>query len=186
MHLMVCMGYKVVLHCQERMPSAAEVMALRAIGITTTAVAGGFPSWLLTNPERYCAVVVCRYHLGLSWLPLLRAFVPDSLCILDTVDLHHLREQREAELRNLSGLRAAAAITRRHELHAISCADLVWVVSPVERDYLARLLPQAHCWWYRTCMTWSRRFLRSCPGMVFCSSGESSSTQCGCSSLAAV
>ncbi|MCO5545553.1 glycosyltransferase [Xylella fastidiosa] len=143
MHLMVCMGYNVVLHCQERMPSAAEIMALRAIGVTTTAVAGGFPSWLLTNPERYCAVVVCRYHLGLSWLPLLRTFVPDSLCILDTVDLHHLREQREAELRNLSGLRAAAAITRCHELHAISCADLVWVVSPVERDYLARLLPQA-------------------------------------------
>ncbi len=186
MHLMVCMGYNVVLHCQERMPSAAEIMALRAIGVTTTAVAGGFPSWLLTNPERYCAVVVCRYHLGLSWLPLLRTFVPDSLCILDTVDLHHLREQREAELRNLSGLRAAAAITRRHELHAISCADLVWVVSPVERDYLGRLLPQARV----EVVPNMHDMVETIPPFVsrhgFLFVGESSSTQCGCSSLAAV
>ncbi|HHW4680862.1 MAG TPA: glycosyltransferase, partial [Xylella taiwanensis] len=143
MRLMVSLGYKLVLHCEERLPSAAEVMELRAIGVETTSVAGGFPSWLVTNAERYCAVIVCRYHLGLSWLPLLRALLPHSLCILDTVDLHHLREQREAELRNLTGLRAAAAVTRRRELHAISHADLVWVVSPTEREYLAMLLPEA-------------------------------------------
>ncbi|HHW4679626.1 MAG TPA: glycosyltransferase [Xylella sp.] len=143
MRLMVSLGYKLVLHCEERTPSATEVTELRAIGIEATAVAGGFPSWLLTSQEHYCAVVVCRYHLALAWLPLLRTLLPQTLCILDTVDLHHLREQREAELRHLAGLRAAAAGTRRRELHAIRSADLVWVVSPTEREYLEISLPEA-------------------------------------------
>ncbi len=141
MRLLVSLGYAVTLHCEGRMPARDEIDELRALGIDTSPYAGSDPRWLSENPDDYCATIVCRYHLGLAWLPLLRRMLPHCLHILDTVDLHHLRELREAELRSNKGLRAAAVATRRRELKAIQLADVSWVVSIAERNYLQKLAP---------------------------------------------
>lgn len=143
MRLLVSLDYAVTLHCEGRTPTPSEIDELRAIGVDTSPLAGSDPRWLAGNPNDYCATIVCRYHLGLAWLPLLRKLLPHCLHILDTVDLHHLRELREAELRGNAGLRAAAAATRRHELKAIRLADIAWVVSPTEKDYLREQAPGA-------------------------------------------
>lgn len=141
MRLLVSLGYAVTLHCEARAPTPGEVDELHAIGVDTSPRAGADPRWLAENPDDYCATIVCRYHLGLAWLPLLRELLPHCLHVLDTVDLHHLRELREAELRGNAGLLAAAAATRRLELKAVRLADLAWVVSPTERDCLQEQAP---------------------------------------------
>jgi glycosyltransferase involved in cell wall biosynthesis len=59
------------------------------------------------------------------------------------VDLHHVREAREAELRGDRRLGRRAAATRKRELALAALADTTWVVSPVERGLLLPALPGA-------------------------------------------
>jgi glycosyltransferase involved in cell wall biosynthesis len=74
---------------------------------------------------------------------LLREGGYDTAVVLDTVDLHHLREGREAKMRGDRRLQALAAETRRRELATVAAADATWVVSPVEHDLLQQALPGA-------------------------------------------
>ncbi|WP_187471247.1 glycosyltransferase [Luteimonas viscosa] len=100
-----------------------------------------YPQWFAHHLARFDMLVISRYHLAEFLTPLARRVAPETCVILDTVDLHHLREQREAELRDDSTLRRLARSTRRRELAAVSAAHVVWVVSHVERDLLQRALP---------------------------------------------
>ena len=134
-------------------PGGAPQDALHAIGVRV------LPSRPIDAFRRavragtdYQAVIICRYHLAEYWIPLARAWLPKAKLILDTVDLHHLRESREAESRRNRRLRSLAESTRRRELAAISASDETWVVSPTEREYLQssgcdrpiRLVPNLH------------------------------------------
>lgn len=101
------------------------------------------PAWLRRHGGDYAAIIVSRYHLAWSWLPFLRGAFPRALRILDTVDLHHLRESREAATKNNRLLAWAARGTRRRELAAASYADVTWVVSDSEKKLLADALPSA-------------------------------------------
>lgn len=102
-----------------------------------------YPRWFARHLAGFDMVVISRYHLAEFLVPLARREAPKACVILDTVDLHHLREQREAELRHDSVLQGLARSTRRRELAAVVAADVVWVVSHVERDLLQTALPGA-------------------------------------------
>jgi hypothetical protein len=65
--------------------------------------------------------------------------------IVDSVDVHFLRELRGArysKLRRLARLRAV--MTRRRELRTYSRADLILAVSEADRSEILRKLPRAH------------------------------------------
>lgn len=141
MRLLVSLGYVVTLYCEEQAPSTEDAERLRSIGVRVLPPEPGSPQWLFEDSSRYCATITCRYHLAWPWMPLLRRALPQALHILDTVDLHHLREQREADLHRSTLRRVISALTRRHEMRAIRRADATWVVSTTERDYLFDLLP---------------------------------------------
>lgn len=63
--------------------------------------------------------------------------------MFDTVDLHFLREMREAELHDDRRLHRHAESTRQRELGLVDWADTTWVVSPIERDLLLQARPDA-------------------------------------------
>jgi GT2 family glycosyltransferase/glycosyltransferase involved in cell wall biosynthesis len=104
---------------------------------------GDFAAWLQAHGPGYDAIVVSRHHLLAPLLPLLRKRAPRAQLVFDTVDLHFLREQREAERLDDDPARQAAARTQAKELALLSAVDLSWVVSPVERELLATLAPGA-------------------------------------------
>ncbi|MCW2665408.1 MAG: glycosyl transferase [Frankiales bacterium] len=85
--------------------------------------------------------VLSRLHVAERWLPLVRRRIPGVRTVFDTVDLHFLRSEREAALTG-AGTRGAQKV-RERELAVLRQADASLVVSPVERDLLARELPQA-------------------------------------------
>jgi glycosyltransferase involved in cell wall biosynthesis len=58
--------------------------------------------------------------------------------VFDTVDLHYLREQRQAEVMKDADLMRKAALTKRTELHLARASDMVWVTSPYEVEVLAK------------------------------------------------
>jgi GT2 family glycosyltransferase/glycosyltransferase involved in cell wall biosynthesis len=65
-----------------------------------------------------------------------RGSLPDAIVIFDTVDLHFLRVQREAETTSDSARRREALHQEIEELELIDMADVTVVVSEVERDLL--------------------------------------------------
>ncbi len=69
--------------------------------------------------------------------------LPGVPFLFDTVDLHHLREQREAALTGDPDLAAHAEETRHLELGFVVAADATLVVSPHELDILVQEIPEA-------------------------------------------
>lgn len=82
-----------------------------------------------------CAIL-CRAHFAKNYLPALRAARPRPFIIFDTVDLHYLREQRQAELENDAKLAESAERTRQIEVGVMRSSDMVWVTSRHEAELL--------------------------------------------------
>ncbi|GAA5071380.1 glycosyltransferase [Lysobacter panacisoli] len=118
---------------------------LQALGVETWyAPFFGTPAaWIREHGARFDTVVVCRHYVLREWLPLLRRHAPQAKVVLDTIDLHYLRERRGAELANDASLMRASERTRKLELEMIARADATLVVSEVERTLLAQDAPQA-------------------------------------------
>ncbi|HEY7883858.1 MAG TPA: glycosyltransferase, partial [Cellvibrionaceae bacterium] len=89
------------------------------------------------------AVIICRHYIASQYVSLIRAYAPQAKLIFDTVDLHFVREEREAELSGSNMLKAEALVTRRKELGLIASCDLTVVVSEFEKQLLANLIPEA-------------------------------------------
>ena len=147
-------GYGVDFLAERGVQDGPHLAALRDLGIRilpSARPAEAFRQALHAGAD-YRAVIVCRYHLAEYWMPFIAAHLPHAKRILDTVDLHHLRESREATLRGSRRLQALAASTRRRELAAIAASDEAWVVSPDEVRLLqslgcqrpVRLVPNLH------------------------------------------
>ncbi len=77
------------------------------------------------------------------YMPLLRSLAPSSPIVFNTVDLHFLRQEREAELLGTAAAREEAAQTRRMELAAMDQADATIVLSRYEEELVAKLKPGA-------------------------------------------
>jgi glycosyltransferase involved in cell wall biosynthesis len=83
-------------------------------------------------------IAVFSHHFVYSrYASSLRALLPRCRCIVDTVDLHSLRREREAAL----GLATRAEVDRERaaEQRSIQDADQVWVVTERERGILTDL-----------------------------------------------
>ncbi|CAN5226747.1 glycosyltransferase [soil metagenome] len=101
----------------------------------------GLASWMHRHGDRFDAVIVSRHYVLSPILPMLRALAPNAKIVFDTVDLHFLREEREALSSGDAAARRKAAHTRRAELGLMRDSDTTWVVSTVEQDLLRELVP---------------------------------------------
>ncbi|MDO3383583.1 glycosyltransferase [Gilvimarinus algae] len=89
------------------------------------------------------AIFISRHYIASQYLALARAVAPKAKLIFDTVDLHFVREEREAELSGDQALKAQAAVTKRKELELIRNCDITLVVSEFEKQLLADIVPEA-------------------------------------------
>ena len=138
-------GHAVDFLADDGRDAGAYSASLRSLGIVVHAGTGrgGYPRWLRGHDRHYDAIVICRYHLAEFLIPLARRTHPRAMLVLDTIDLHHVREAREAELHGDRRLERLSRSTRRRELAAVSAADVAWVVSQAERALLHEALPQS-------------------------------------------
>lgn len=93
-----------------------------------------FKKFLKQNP--FDVGILPFYYNYCYYAPFIRRFFPHRNLILDTVDLHFLREKRQAELLHSARLHKKAEKTRRREFEALQDADSVWVVTRKEKDIL--------------------------------------------------
>ncbi|HTQ01751.1 MAG TPA: glycosyltransferase [Casimicrobiaceae bacterium] len=88
-------------------------------------------------------IVMSRHYIAVKHIDAVRAFAPKALVVFDTVDLHFLRSERQAELEGNALARTSARAKRDEELTLIRKADVTVVVSTYEQTLLAELVPDA-------------------------------------------
>lgn len=145
LRLLVEEGCAVSFFPENGLDDGPYTQALRRLGVEawTQPWLGSVPDWLAKHGARFQLIIVSRHYVLSPLLPLLRRHAPQARIVFDTVDLHHLRELREAEERRDPALKRHAERTREAELALMRSVDRTWVVSPVEQALLARELPQA-------------------------------------------
>ena len=93
-------GCSVVFFADNRAHDGAYTQALQQIGVEAWwhPFLADVPAWLARHGARFDLVVGSRHYVAVAGMPLLRTHAPRAHVVFDTVDLHHLREQREAEV----------------------------------------------------------------------------------------
>lgn len=146
MRIMRRSGYEVTfIAAQDLSPPARYVEELRRLGITCVAgpQAPSLEAYLEASGSGFDVALLYRFAVAERCLDLLRREAPWMPIILNTVDLHHIRERREAEISGSAEAMATALRSRRHELAAISAADVTMLISPAEQALIAAELPGA-------------------------------------------
>lgn len=117
--------------------------ALEAIGVSCPSSRNyASPEDVIKSLGRSVDVCILSWvHAGGAFMESVRRHCVDAKVIFNTVDLHFLREQRDANLKSDRKLLNLALRTKERELALIRLADTTVVVSEAEDDLLKKLVP---------------------------------------------
>jgi glycosyltransferase involved in cell wall biosynthesis len=93
--------------------------------------------------QQFDVVVISFHSTAQHYLPIIRKALPHARIIIDTVDLHFVRELRAAELSNNPSDRQQAVARKHQELATYRKADALIAISDDERQVLLNELPNA-------------------------------------------
>lgn len=143
--ILVNSGCAVTFFCEGRHYHRGYAEQLQALGVQILyhPYLQSEPTWLAENGARFDSVMLSRHYIAAPLLALVREHCRRARVIFDTVDLHFLREERQAELAGDAALARTAQKTRAQELAVINASDLTLVVSPIEQVLLKELAPLA-------------------------------------------
>jgi len=102
---------------------------------------GNFESFIRKNGKNFQICVVARAHIAPKYLSLVKKNAPQCKIVYETVDLHHLRQIREAKLNESSEKFQEAQITKKTELELFARSDVVIVKSNEEANLLLKENP---------------------------------------------
>ncbi len=97
--------------------------------------------YLISRGSTFDVVVLSRCDFARKHITDVRLHAAQSRIIFDTVDLHYLREEREAQLTQDPDVRRKAQERQQQEDFLIKEADETWVVSPIEQQMLQEKWP---------------------------------------------
>jgi GT2 family glycosyltransferase/glycosyltransferase involved in cell wall biosynthesis len=92
--------------------------------------------YLIGHGSEFDVVILNRCQFARKHMTDVRLYAPLSRIIFDTVDLHFLREEREAHLTGDPEILQKAKKTKQCEYELIDQSDETWVVSSVEQRLL--------------------------------------------------
>lgn len=143
MHLLRESGYAVSFLPDNRAHAGKYTQALQALGVQALyhPFVADPVAWLRAHGLTLNAVILSRHYVAANYVGLVRLYAPQARLIFDTVDLHHLREARAAELSGSEEQAQQAARTRAQEMKLMRDSDVTLVVSAAEKELLARELP---------------------------------------------
>ena len=98
--------------------------------------------YLISHGSEFDVVILSRCDFARKHIADVRLHAPQSRIIFDTVDLHSLREQREAQLTTDPEAREKARQKEEVEYDLIAQADETWVTSSVEQKLLQEKWPE--------------------------------------------
>ena len=120
---------------------ASDTARLREKGIEVVGDGVAVEEYLETHGTSYDLVWICGAYVASRHVPAIRRWAPRAALVFDTIDLHHVREYREAKLTGSVPRLHNALKVKRVELAAARAADCTVVVSENERRILLREAP---------------------------------------------
>lgn len=114
---------------------ALEAMQVRCVTSQDTPSVAHF---LRENGGEYDFAILCRAPIAEPIITDIRRFLPFARVVLNTSDLHYLREIRQAEVEGSAEKMAAALEWKRREIAVLDKTDACIVLSAVERDEVAK------------------------------------------------
>jgi GT2 family glycosyltransferase/glycosyltransferase involved in cell wall biosynthesis/Tfp pilus assembly protein PilF len=87
-------------------------------------------------------VYLSFWHVASYFIDRVRAALPSTPVIVDTHDIHYLREERQGALENDERLKKSARANKKKELHVYAKADCVTTVTAKDREVLQKDLPE--------------------------------------------
>lgn len=97
--------------------------------------------WLKENARHFGQIWLSRGPVVYPYLSTIRKHAPFAKLVFNTVDLHYLREMRQAEVLKDSKLATLAQRTKEQEFDIIENTDATIVVSTREHDILIESFP---------------------------------------------
>lgn len=144
--LFVSLGYKVVFAPDNLSFDGEYTQALQRMGVECiyapycTSVA----QYIRDNASNLEFVLLYRPYVATQYFDLLHEVSPKARIIYHSVDLHYLREHRQAVVESNPLLLRRAERTRANELRLIEESDATIVVSSVEKEILEKEVPDAN------------------------------------------
>ncbi len=138
--LLVKLNYKVTFFADNQENNPKYSQALKNIGVEI------FPEQTnlstILQQRIYTFAIVCRVDIAYRYIPFLRLACPTTKILYDTVDIHYIREMRQAEIEKNQQLFEQAAWTKRKELANCLLADRVLVITEADGLHLQKSLPE--------------------------------------------
>jgi GT2 family glycosyltransferase/glycosyltransferase involved in cell wall biosynthesis len=113
---------------------AGDPMAIEGLGLYV--IGAYLDVEKILQAKRYDYVILSFWHIAEYYLPAIRQYSPESHVIIDTVDIHFLREFREAEMKGDPNLLAIAEKNKERELSIYPKADRLWVVTEEDKKVI--------------------------------------------------
>jgi GT2 family glycosyltransferase len=123
------------------MPPYTHELQKRGIQVVHYPYVKRVRDYLISHGSAIDVVVLSRCDFARKHIADVRLHAPHSRVIFDTVDLHYLREQREAQLTQDPDVRRKAQEKQLVEDCLIKESDETWVVSPIEQQMLQENWP---------------------------------------------
>ncbi|MEW6517299.1 MAG: glycosyltransferase [candidate division FCPU426 bacterium] len=152
--LMLALGWRVTYLARNGLRQETYKRELEAMGIEVYATdpekmakqgcpvdAPVIPLEQILRARRFDVAWLSFYHIAEDYLPDIRRHSPETRIVIDTVDVHFLREQRQAELQKDDKLRLSARQTRERELAIYAQAEALITVTAADREILAPVVP---------------------------------------------
>ena len=96
----------------------------------------------LINPDlkkrKFDLVYIAFWHIADYFIDLIRKQIPKTPIVIDSVDIHYLREIRRAEILNRKDLLNEALETKSNELAVYSKANSIITVTEKDKEVLSK------------------------------------------------
>ncbi len=121
----------------------AEPLTEAGVRCLPVADIGDLESFLAREGQSFSLAMLFRVYSGGRHYERVRRCCPEAKIVFETVDLHFLREERQARLAGDRRALNTAYEMRERELYLARSSDLAIVVSDFEKDLLRREIPGA-------------------------------------------
>ena len=122
-------------------PPYGDNLRKRGVEVMLYPYARTVHDYLQSNGSEFDVVILSRCDFAQKHIDLVRQYAPQSRVIFDTVDLHYLRTNREAEVTQDPEIRKEAREKEEIEFQLVDKSDETWVVSAAEQKLLAEKRP---------------------------------------------
>lgn len=116
--------------------------ALKAGGYVLHKMVHPIPYELIFKERAFDYAIISFWFLAEYYIDVIRKFSPKTRIIVDSVDIHFVRELRQAELMGDRTLKKKAMQKKQRELNIYRKADRVWVVTEQDKMQIANKIRQ--------------------------------------------